>query len=30
MRLDWASTLNLCQAPETAKLKVMMVAEEAL
>jgi hypothetical protein len=30
MRLDWASTLNQCEAPETAKLKVMMVAEESL
>lgn len=28
MRLDWLSTLNQCEAPETAKLKVMMVAEE--
>lgn len=30
MRLDWLSTLRECQAPETAKLKVMMVAEEGL
>jgi hypothetical protein len=30
MRLDWLSTLNQCEAPETAKLKVMMVAEEGL
>lgn len=30
MRLDWLSTLGKCHALETAKLKVMMVAEEAL
>jgi len=30
LRLDWRSTLNQCEAPETSKLKVMMVAEEGL
>ncbi len=30
MRLDWLSTLNQCEALETTKLKVMMVAEEGL
>lgn len=27
MRLDWLSSLSLSQAPETAKLEVMVVAE---
>ena len=30
LRLDWRSTLNQCEASETSKLKVMMVAEEGL